>query len=90
MRAAEDSDITVTIVGFARTLRAAGVDASPERVQAMVAATSHLDVSKSLDVYWAGRLTTCAGPDDVARYNRAFESYFTGQIAPPMRRVPPI
>ena len=90
MRAVEDSDVTTAIVGFARTLRAAGVDASPERVHAMVTATSHLDVCQSIDVYWAGRLTTCAGPDDVARYNRAFESYFTGQIAPPMRRVPPI
>jgi len=90
MRAGEDSDVTTAIVGFARTLRAAGVDASPERVHAMVTATSHLDVCQSIDVYWAGRLTTCAGPDDVARYNRAFESYFTGQIAPPMRRVPPI
>ena len=90
MRAAEDSDVTMAIVGFARTLRAAGVDASPERVHAMVTATSHLDVCQSIDVYWAGRLTTCAGPDDVARYNRAFESYFTGQIAPPMRRIPPI
>ena len=42
MTAAEDSDVTATLVGFARTLRAAGVDASPERVQAMVTATSHL------------------------------------------------
>jgi len=90
MRAVEDSDVTVTIVGFARTLRAAGVDASAERVHAMVTATSHLDVSKSLDVYWAGRLTTCAGPDDIARYDRAFHSYFTGEIAPPIRRMPPI
>ena len=51
MRAAEDSDVTATLVGFARTLRAAGVDASPERVQAMVTATAHLDVGNRVDVY---------------------------------------
>jgi len=65
MRAVDDSDVTVTIVGFARTLRAAGVDASAERVHAMVTATSHLDVSKSLDVYWAGRLTLCSCEEDL-------------------------
>jgi uncharacterized protein len=90
MRAAEDSDVTATLVGFARTLRACGVDASPERVQAMVTATSTLDVCSRSDVYWAGRLTMCAGPDDLGRYDRAFGAYFAGEVAPPMRRVPPV
>lgn len=90
MRAAEDSDVTAALVGFARTLRAAGVDASPERLQAMVGATACLDVTRSADVYWAGRLTLCSGPDDLPRYDRAFQSYFSGQVAPPMRRVPPV
>jgi uncharacterized protein len=90
MRAAEDSDVTATLVGFARTLRAAGVDASPERVQAMVTAASVLDACNRVDVYWAGRLTMCAGPDDLERYERAFAAYFAGEVAPPMRRVPPV
>jgi uncharacterized protein with von Willebrand factor type A (vWA) domain len=90
MRAAEDSDVTATLVGFARTLRAAGVDASPERVQAMVTATSHLDVGSRVDVYWAGRFTLCGSPDDIDRYDRAFLSYFAGEIAPSMSRLPPV
>jgi uncharacterized protein with von Willebrand factor type A (vWA) domain len=90
MRAAEDSDVTATLVGFARTLRAAGVDASPERVQAMVTATAHLQVSRRIDVYWAGRCTLCGSPDDIERYDRAFLAYFAGEIAPPMRNQPPV
>jgi uncharacterized protein with von Willebrand factor type A (vWA) domain len=87
---AGNSDVTVTMVGFARTLRAAGVDASPERVQAMVTATSHLDVCRRADVYWAGRCTLCGSPDDIARYDRAFAAYFAGDVAPPLRRQTPV
>jgi uncharacterized protein len=72
--------VSATIVGFARTLRAAGVAASPERVQAMVGALEHLSVGDPTDVYWAGRLTLCAGPDDLPRYDRCFASYFSGEV----------
>ena len=79
----------MTLVGFARTLRAAGCDASPDRVHAMVAAVGTSTCPGAIDVYWAGRLTLCAGPDDLDRYDRAFAAYFGGQTAPPMRTVPP-
>ncbi len=75
---AAGGSITATLVGFARTLRAAGVDASPDRVQAMVGALGELDAGSRSDTYWAGRLTLCAGPDDLARYDRAFEAWFGG------------
>ena len=84
------ADVTATVVGFARTLRAAGVSASPDRVHSMVAATGHLDVSRRRDVYWAGRLTLCGSPDDLERYDRAFAAYFAGDTAPPVRRVQPL
>ncbi len=77
------------MVGFARTLRAAGA-ADPERVQAMLAALDHLDVLDPNDVYWAGRLTMCADPDDLARYDRCFAAYFSGATARPGRRPPPV
>ncbi|MQA86198.1 MAG: VWA domain-containing protein [Streptosporangiales bacterium] len=77
------------MVGFARTLRAAGVDAGPERVQAMLAALDHLDVLDVHDVYWAGRLTLCGSEDDISRYDQAFAAYFTGERPPPMRSRPP-
>ncbi len=83
-------DATPVLVGFARTLRAAGVEASPDRVHLTVQATAWLDPSRRDDVYWAGRLTLCAGPDDIDRYDRAFAAYFAGETAPPLRRVAPV
>src|SRR5690606_39788027 len=77
------------MVGFARTVRAAGGSADPERVQAMLAALDHLDVLDPSDVYWAGRLTLCADPDDLERYDRCFAAYFSGATARPGRRPPP-
>jgi uncharacterized protein with von Willebrand factor type A (vWA) domain len=85
-----DVDATPVLVGFARTLRAAGVDASPDRVHQTVVAAARLDPSRRRDLYWAGRLTLCSGPDDLARYDRAFAAYFSGEVAPPLRRVPPV
>ncbi len=83
-----------SLVGFARTLRAGGVDASPDRVQAMVQALTDagpgFDASRSRDVYWAGRLTLCAGPDDFPRYDRAFAAWFGGEDPPALRSVLPV
>jgi uncharacterized protein with von Willebrand factor type A (vWA) domain len=87
--AVQGRDATETIVGFARTLRAAGGAADPERVQAMLRALDHLDVLDRADVYWAGRLTLCADPDDLPRYDRCFAAYFAGLTARPGRRTPP-
>ncbi|HEY4603170.1 MAG TPA: VWA domain-containing protein [Blastococcus sp.] len=67
------------MLGFARTLRHAGVAASPDRVEAMLAALGSLDVLDPGAVYWAGRLTLCAGPDDLDRYDAAFAAYFAGE-----------
>lgn len=81
-------DVLETLAAFARTLRAAGVAADPERFQAMVAALAHLDVRRPADVYWAGRLTLCADPADLPRYDRCFAAYFSGESAS-MRPKPP-
>ncbi|MDN3358368.1 VWA domain-containing protein [Actinomadura sp. DC4] len=82
-------DVVETLTGFARTLRAAGVGADPERVQAMIGAVSHLDVLDARDVYWAGRLTMCADPADLPRYDRCFAAYFSGTTATARRSAPP-
>ena len=73
-------DVAEIVLGFARTLRHAGVPASPDRVQAMVAALGHLDVLDPSQVFWAGRLTLCADPADLDRYDAAFAAYFGGQL----------
>jgi uncharacterized protein with von Willebrand factor type A (vWA) domain len=75
-----DRDIVVTMTGFARTLRAAGLVADTGRVEAMLRALHALDVTRGADAYWAGRLTLCTSPDDIARYNAAFAAYFSGEI----------
>ncbi|MGY2127965.1 vWA domain-containing protein [Blastococcus sp. SYSU DS0617] len=81
-------DVVDTVLGFARTLRAAGVAASPDRVAAMLAAAGELDVLVPADVYWAGRLTLCAGPDDLDRYDAAFAAWFGGERPRAPRHAP--
>ncbi len=79
-------DLPDVVVGLAQTLRAAGVEAAPDRVHAMLEAMTYLDPSRRDDVYWAGRLTLCAGPDDVARYDRVFDAYFGARPPAALRR----
>ncbi|MBF8187241.1 VWA domain-containing protein [Nonomuraea sp. K274] len=74
-------ELAATMTGFARTLRAAGVAADHERTENLLKALDHLDVTDSGEVYWAGRLTLCATPDDLPRYDRCFAAYFGGQRA---------
>ena len=71
-------DLAGSVVGFAHTLRAAGVDASPERVHAFLGALAALDVTDRGAVFWAGRVTLCGDPDDLERYDRVFAAYFDG------------
>ncbi|TDD08007.1 vWA domain-containing protein [Nonomuraea diastatica] len=71
-------ELAATMTGFARTLRAAGVAADHERTQNLLRALGHLDVTDPGEVYWAGRLTLCATPDDLPRYDRCFAAYFGG------------
>jgi uncharacterized protein with von Willebrand factor type A (vWA) domain len=72
-------DVVDTVLGFARTLRHSGVAASPDRVEAMLAAVAVLDVLDPAAVYWAGRLTLCGGPEDLDRYDAAFAAWFAGE-----------
>ncbi|PRX98447.1 vWA domain-containing protein [Allonocardiopsis opalescens] len=78
-------DVVAAVAGFARVLRAAGVAADAGRVQALVAALDRLGAGDARRVYWAGRLTLCAGPGDLDRYDRCFAAYFGGRAL----RVPP-
>jgi uncharacterized protein len=76
-----DGDVTEVLLGFARTLRHAGVAATPDRVHAMLACVDALDVTEPGSVYWAGRLTLCGEPDDLPIYDAAFAAYFSGKAA---------
>jgi uncharacterized protein with von Willebrand factor type A (vWA) domain len=74
-------DAPAVLVGFARALRAAGVDAGPDRVQAFLGALDVLQPGMRSDVYWSGRLTLCGSRDDLERYDRVFAAYFGGTAA---------
>lgn len=74
------------LVGLARTLRAAGVDAAPDRVHVFAAALAELDPGRRDDVYWAGRLTLCSRADELPRYDRVFAAYFGNRPATLIRR----
>jgi uncharacterized protein with von Willebrand factor type A (vWA) domain len=85
-------DAPEILVGFARTLAAAGVAVGPDRTAVFLSAASRLDAARPRDVYWAGRLTMTAQPDDLPVYDAAFDAYFGGsrgghQRAPQRRRI---
>ncbi len=72
------------LVGFAAVLREAGLPADAQRVQAYLGAVREVNVADPDQLYWAGRLTLCAEPDDLPRYDEAFAAWFTAR--PPRRR----
>lgn len=77
-------DVPAAVVGLARTLRDAGVDATSDRLAAAVEALTILDPSSREDVYWAGRLSLCASRDDIVRYDRVFAAVFDGALTIPL------
>ncbi|MGW4732074.1 vWA domain-containing protein [Streptomyces shenzhenensis] len=79
------------LLGFVRALRAAGVDASTERLYAFLRAVDVLRPGVRADVHAAGRATLCGGRDDLERYERVFAAYFGpagGSVPPPARTAP--
>ncbi|MDQ3154542.1 MAG: VWA domain-containing protein [Actinomycetota bacterium] len=89
------ADPLVGLVGFTHALRTAGLSCDMHRVQAYLAAVAEVDLAGTVALYWAGRLTLCADPDDLPRYDAAFESWFRDPerrpIVParPMEKSPP-
>lgn len=63
-------------VGFPVALRAAGLPCDEHRVRAYLDAVRRVDVADPAQLYWAGRVTLCADPDDLPRYDRAFAAWF--------------
>ncbi len=74
---ATDADPVPGLVGFTAVLRGAGVPVTTDRVAAFLGALDTLDVTSQVQTYWAGRLTLCADPDDIARYDAAFDAWFS-------------
>ncbi|GAA5145475.1 VWA domain-containing protein [Pseudonocardia eucalypti] len=75
------------LVGFTSVLRHAGLPVTTDRVAAFLTALDELDVTSEPATYWAGRLTLCADPDDVGRYDAAFAAWFAPKRGGPRVRV---
>ena len=77
---AEGTSATEVFLGFTHALRAAGLAIGPDRAQSFLTAVASLDAGERRDVYWAGRSTLCAGPDDFTIYDSAFERWFSAEL----------
>ncbi len=73
------------LVAFSRVLRQAGVAVTPDRTQAFLRATALAGAEQRRRVYWAGRSTLCASPDDLECYDRTFETWFSDEDLPRKR-----
>jgi len=73
------------LVGFAGALRAAGLPCDGQRVRTYLGAVREIDLAEPSQLYWAGRLTLCAEPDDLPCYDQAFEAWFTAKQPGPRR-----
>lgn len=70
------TDTLAGFAGFATALRTAGLTCDEHRVQAYLDAVHRLDVAAPAQVYWAGRVSLCADPDDLPLYDRVFTAWF--------------
>lgn len=70
------NDVDALLLGFAAACRAGGLAVSVDRGQQFLRAAALVGAGSRDGVYWAGRSTLCAGPDDLERYERAFNAWF--------------
>jgi uncharacterized protein len=75
-------------VGFARALRAAGLDVPVGSVTAFVEALAVVGVGRPERVYWAARSTLVRRPEDTATFDRVFASWWGTGAGP--RLEPPV
>ncbi|WP_166355090.1 vWA domain-containing protein [Phytoactinopolyspora limicola] len=83
----ETGDAVSAVVAFAGQLRKDGAAIPPTRVHAMLHALGELGADSLRSVYWAGRLTLCASPEDIDRYDRVFADFFAGRTPRPRTRI---
>ncbi|MGL5819954.1 MAG: vWA domain-containing protein [Phycicoccus sp.] len=79
---------TELLLGFARTLRAAGVHVTADRERTYLEAVAAVGLGNEHAVYHAGRATLCASPADLERYDHVFVAWFSGVRAGTKPREP--
>ncbi len=80
------------LLGFARALRAAGVNVTADRERTYLEAVAAVGLEDQQGVYHSGRATLCASPADLERYDHVYAAWFGGQRAgtkdrPPLQRL---
>ncbi|HKN99921.1 MAG TPA: hypothetical protein VJX10_22575 [Pseudonocardiaceae bacterium] len=76
------------LVGFTHALRRAGLPCDTHRTAAYLDAVGRLDLADPASLYWAGRVTLCAQPDDLPAYDEAFAAWFSPNWRPPTPAAP--
>jgi uncharacterized protein len=89
VQSSDTPDPLAGLVGFAAALREAGLPCDAHRVQAYLSAVREIDLAEPNQLYWAGRLTLCAEPDDLPSYDEAFAAWFSYSQPPRRRPVGP-
>ncbi|MHB1535891.1 MAG: vWA domain-containing protein, partial [Acidimicrobiales bacterium] len=72
------------VAGFARALRGAGLAVPTGSTVLYAEALGKVGLGRREGVYWAGRATLVRRPEDVATYDRVFESYWLGRLPGPV------
>jgi uncharacterized protein with von Willebrand factor type A (vWA) domain len=87
--ASGDASPVPGLVGFTHALRVAGLACDAQRVGAYLEAVGQVDIADPATLYWAGRVTLCAEPDDLPRYDEAFAAWFSARPRRAGRSVVP-
>lgn len=76
-------------VGFINALRGAGIDVAVGSSVNYYQALGAVGVEQRSSVYWAGRATLVAEPDDIGLYDKIFDAYYGAQqlVATPVMAV---
>ena len=74
------------LLGFTRALRASGVPVTQDRSQGFLAAVAEVGLDDRQATNWAGRATLCGSPDDLARFDQVFASWFDDRDGLPRAR----
>jgi uncharacterized protein with von Willebrand factor type A (vWA) domain len=77
-------------VAFARILRGAGLEVPVGRAVTFAEALTLTGLDRSGPVYWAGRTTLLARPEDIPAYDKAFDAFWRGRATLPVDTADPM